>query len=139
MSTEPLVCAVYVSHAEHLLSGADLQRILDVSQRNNAADDITGQLIYAGGNFIQAIEGPENRIDALLARLKADARHKRLVVILRRPIERRAFGNWRMQFRRLAQADADQVAEMLPAENGGTRDSIAARLLAEFRRGNPLD
>lgn len=139
MNSEPLVCAVYVSHAERLMTDAELERILDISRRNNAVDDITGQLIYAGGNFIQAIEGPESRIDALLGRLKADPRHKQLVVILRWPIQSRTFGDWKMQFRRLSRADANQVAEMLPTDNGADRSSIATRLLAEFRRGNPLD
>lgn len=139
MNSEPLVCAVYVSHAERLMTDAELERILDISRRNNAVDDITGQLIYAGGNFIQAIEGPESRIDALLGRLKADPRHKQLVVILRWPIQSRTFGDWKMQFRRLSRADAHQVAEMLPTDNGADRSSIATRLLAEFRRGNPLD
>jgi hypothetical protein len=93
---EELLRAIYVSTATHDLRDAELASILDVSRRNNAAQDITGALGYHDRSFIQVLEGPKGLVEALLAKIARDARNTGLFVVHRSRIDERVFGEWSM-------------------------------------------
>ncbi len=71
-------------------------QILRISRTNNVRDDITGLLFFNGQRFLQALEGPENAIARTIARIRADARHRAIVVLSERTVEVREFGSWSM-------------------------------------------
>ena len=58
--------------------GPVLGDIRTVSKQKNRDDEITGVLFYENGNFLQAIEGPEQNIEALVERLRRDKRHRQM-------------------------------------------------------------
>jgi hypothetical protein len=89
---------VYVSSASRLLEDAELEAILSVSKRNNLRDDITGMLLYKGGNIMQVLEGPEEKVLALVDTLRHDPRHYGLQILLRNQIAERQFNQWAMAF-----------------------------------------
>lgn len=91
---------VYISTAAKDAVCAD---ILRTSRRNNGRDGITGLLYADGVRFLQALEGPEEAVEAAYARIKTDPRHKAQVVLSRREVEAREFGNWEMAERRPSQ------------------------------------
>ena len=93
---EGLLRAIYVSTATHDLRDAELASILDVSRRNNAAQDITGALGYHDRNFIQVLEGPKGPVEALLGKIARDTRNTGLFVVHRSRIDERVFGEWSM-------------------------------------------
>jgi hypothetical protein len=80
------------------MSDDELLEILRVSRRNNIERGITGLLLYRGGNFIQALEGPEDAIDELIDRIYEDPRHRGVQVLLREPKQQRYFPEWSMGF-----------------------------------------
>lgn len=138
-----MIGIVYVSTAPRLLTSEALDSILTESRRNNESNNITGMLLYADGNFIQAIEGPEEAIDALLARLRGDLRHRDVTIIARYPITERQFPNWSMAFRRVDGSRPNELADAFtdlrdPKFNleEAAPDSIAHRLLEGFRDRN---
>lgn len=75
------------------------QDILTVSRRNNARDRITGLLYADAGRFLQALEGPEDAVEAAYARIRDDRRHHAIVLLSRQQVDRRTFGNWEMAHR----------------------------------------
>ena len=87
---------VYVSHAEGEMSDAELERILEVSRRNNARDGITGALLHRDGSFMQALEGEESAVRAAYERIARDGRHGGVLVLMDEPIAERAFPSWSM-------------------------------------------
>lgn len=87
---------VYVSHAVGDLSVAELERILEVSRRNNARDGITGALLHLDGDFMQCLEGEETMVREAYARIEHDPRHAGAIVLLDEPITGRAFPTWSM-------------------------------------------
>lgn len=93
---------VYCSRAtvptESLLVIAD---ILAVAQRNNDRDGLTGALAINDGWFLQVIEGPSDRIDRLMDRIKADRRHTDVEVLQRQVIKHRLFDTWSMASARI--------------------------------------
>jgi hypothetical protein len=105
-AVDAMICLVYVSAATALFTDDDLVALLRQSRRDNASIDVTGMLLYAGGNFMQALEGDPTQVEALQERIGRDKRHHRVTTILRRPIEHRRFADWSMGF-----ATIDSVPE----------------------------
>ncbi len=86
--------------------------ILAESQRNNARDGLTGALAAHDERFIQVLEGPGQTLDGLLRRLEGDPRHRNIVVLDRRPIGERMFGDWAMANARFDPAKAEALARL---------------------------
>ncbi len=124
----------YISTAAAKTDGLVLDAILVVSRRNNIRDGLSGMLIFDGVRFLQYLEGEAFEIDAALMRIRADERHRGLVVLARKGIERRQFGDWAMASRRTIGGEslADAVIDM-------TRDcdpTVAAELVSFVRLRN---
>lgn len=86
---------------------ADVTGILEQSRHNNALDGITGLLWTDGERFLQVLEGGEEAVDACYARICADTRHRAIVTIVERTVERREFGYWA-----LAHKTGDALADV---------------------------
>jgi hypothetical protein len=98
---------VYVSSARPGLSPDEPEAILVVSRANNARDAITGFLYSDARRFLQALEGPEDKVKATIERIRTDPRHRAIVILSSREIAEREFGDWAMaHYRPGADADA---------------------------------
>jgi hypothetical protein len=131
---------VYVSSAIRLLGEEELVRILEVSRRNNARDDITGMLLYKDGNFMQFLEGPKPEVCALLDRIRGDARHHGMIILLQDEHAEREFGDWSMGFQtpgssKMASVPGyDDFLDLpLTSERFLAEPSLSLRLLMAFR------
>ncbi|WP_428408308.1 BLUF domain-containing protein [Hyphococcus sp.] len=109
---------VYASAS--VLASPDLESILEVSRRNNGSNGLTGVLLFAEGNFLQALEGPTRALDKTYARIVNDARHRQIIELYRMPIEERHFPTWSMGCPMLTTPRAPAAAFDL------TRDSLEA-------------
>lgn len=89
---------VYVSSATLDFSRDDLIELLQVCRRNNEARQITGMLLYKGGNFIQVLEGERESVRSVYERINLDPRHHGVLRMLEQNIEERQFSNWSMGF-----------------------------------------
>ena len=87
---------VYISTATE---EPDSDTILRTSRRNNARDGLTGLLYSDGVRFMQALEGPADKVEAAYARIRLDPRHRAAVVLSRRDVDEREFGQWNMAAR----------------------------------------
>lgn len=105
---------IYVSQAAQPMSEEDLTAILKKSRDYNTEDTISGLLIYKftpsenRANFMQLLEGPEDKVLAAFARIEADKRHHTKVVLEQGEISERNFPDWSMGFRN---ADASDLAK----------------------------
>lgn len=95
---------VYISSVAQRV---DLSGILAKSRINNRRDEITGLLYSDGVRFLQALEGPALAVEAAYERIRHDPRHNALVVLSRREVQAREFGDWAMAERRVGE-EADQ-------------------------------
>ncbi|AQR72467.1 BLUF domain-containing protein [Sphingomonas sp. LM7] len=90
---------VYVSSVNPNAPSADPTAILAASRVNNQRDGITGMLYSDKSRFLQALEGPADKVEAAFARIKADTRHRAIVILSNRTIDAREFGDWEMAHR----------------------------------------
>ena len=63
-------------------------------------------LLYAGGHFIQTLEGAEDVVDATFTRIERDPKHRDVFIALREEIEFRSFPDWSMGFESLSTEQA---------------------------------
>jgi hypothetical protein len=102
----PLIHLIYVSTSTNEMSDGELDEILATAVRNNKPRNITGMLLYAGGNFMQVLEGEESKVDEVFSRIATDPRHAGIMVISKELVAKRDFSDWSMGFRRLIEEDA---------------------------------
>jgi Sensors of blue-light using FAD len=93
---------VYVSAAVTWFSEAELRALLTSARFRNEHAGITGMLLYKDGNFMQAIEGPQDAVCALYKRIEADRRHQGLLVLDSGAQPARQFALWSMAFHDLS-------------------------------------
>lgn len=94
----PVQSVVYTSTAVTEFTGRDLTALLTVSRRNNARAGLTGMLLYRAGRFLQVLEGPPEPVRALMGRIRSDASHHNVRVLLEEPAPARQFPEWTMRF-----------------------------------------
>ena len=89
---------VYVSAAVKPFTKEELLELLSVARNNNTKLDVTGMLVYKDGDFMQVLEGDEETVRKLYAKIDCDTRHRRTMIILQGPVASRAFPDWSMAF-----------------------------------------
>ncbi|HEX8302578.1 BLUF domain-containing protein [Sphingomonas sp.] len=125
---------VYVSSANRR-EAPDPASILAVSRGNNRRDGITGMLYSDGTRFLQVLEGPDERVEAAYARIQADPRHRAIVILSRRAIDAREFGEWEMAHHAPG-GDADAFIERIAELAANASSDIRATFegFAKVRR-----
>ena len=84
-----------------LLGSAAAQRtvvsdIVAAGAERNAAAGLTGALLFAGGVFIQALEGEPGALEAIFERICCDLRHRHLRLLEFSETHERIFAPWPM-------------------------------------------
>ena len=125
-----MLSLIYVSTSVKLLNDEELLGILKVSRENNSSRDVTGLLLYKGGNFMQVLEGPDEVVEAVFETIKADPRHKDVIVLSREQISNRQFPAWEMAFQNL---DNPEVKN-----EPGYSQFLQDEFIADVYRENPL-
>lgn len=123
---------VYISTAVGMPSGP---AILAASRRNNRRAGISGLLYADGKRFLQALEGPQEVVEEFYERIRRDPRHRAPVVLSRREVAEREFGNWDMA-ERLPGEEADAFLARVGDLVAGADASVRATFdgLAQVRR-----
>lgn len=116
---------IYISSTRTPFTPSELDEILRISRRNNAAVGVTGLLVAGGRRFLQVLEGPDAAIDIVFARIKQDKRHHAVVILSRTEIAEASFGQWSMGY-----------AHGGPAVGGATLPETVAELLAPITDPN---
>ena len=96
---------VYASAATVPFGQSNRIELLKIARQNNSALDVSGMLLYNAGSFLQVLEGPDENVDALFAKIQKDKRHARFLLLSRKIIQEREFENWSMGFVNATRAD----------------------------------
>jgi hypothetical protein len=106
---DPVYQLVYISRAARPLDDPNLTRLAASAARFNGSHAITGLLLHDGGRFIQALEGSQPQVEALMARIARDPRHDAIAFVERRAVASRQFGGWAMDARRVRDASGAKL------------------------------
>jgi hypothetical protein len=108
----------YTSLARLDLTDADLTDIHQTARHLNALDGVSGLLLFDGARFLQIVEGTEEAVDNLVARLRADPRHSAFEIRDQRFVAARSFPEWSMELVRVSAGylrARDELEPLLPA------------------------
>jgi hypothetical protein len=89
---------IYLSRATAPFSDEQLQNLLQECRQHNAAQEVTGMLLYGNEQFLQVLEGERGRVQALYARIYQDPRHRDVTLFAEKQIDARAFPDWSMAY-----------------------------------------
>ncbi|MGO9672679.1 MAG: BLUF domain-containing protein [Methylocella sp.] len=134
-----LSCLVYVGLANTEMSDQDLKALLKIAREENKQLGITGLLLYRDGFFFQALEGEEDKIDELFAKIRRDPRLHGVTPIYKKPIKERSFPDWSMGFSHMPDSALEHAEgfstflENPSAEYFTKNPSYAQALLENFR------
>ncbi len=95
-----LHCIKYQSALNAALSENELQALLAKARHYNAAHHISGLLLCRNEQVVQVLEGEEEALRVLYAKIQHDPRHHSLEVLADEPLSKRSFGAWAMALRR---------------------------------------
>lgn len=127
----------YTSLARLDLTDDDLERIHQTARHSNSLDGITGLLAFDGRRFLQIVEGTEEAIENLLARLRSDDRHSAIEVRDERLVDARSFPDWSMELLRVAPGYEEgrrEIESSLPATVAPHIRELALRMADALRR-----
>jgi len=99
----------YVSRQSHIMSEDDISALLQKCRINNTQKDITGMLLYFDGTFVQFLEGPEENLNHLFAKISKDKRHQDVILLLEGQTEKREFADWTMAYKKLSVYEVNKI------------------------------
>lgn len=127
---------MYISSVTDAMSPAECAAIAQRSAERNAADDVTGLLLFNSRRFLQVLEGPKEAVERIYARIARDGRHGAIVKLREQSVPAREFGAWGMAYDDPAhpsEALKDKVAALLEQAGASTRAHFIGT--AEMHRG----
>lgn len=130
-SLDRLIYRSVSTRPTHVL--ANLVELLGEAERNNSRAGLTGALAVHGDQFLQVIEGDPGVLDVLHRRLEKDGRHRDIVVLDRRRIDRRRFEGWSMASARITPELAPEL-EALMTDRSPSPDRLVGLMLEAVGR-----
>lgn len=91
-----LVRLAYISRLTPEVHEDEIAEIVRSAAEFNALNEITGIIAFEGDRVCQVLEGEEQPIDALYARILYDPRHVNVTILLNGSIDYRQFPGWSM-------------------------------------------
>lgn len=135
VASTALTQLIYVSSAVQPFTDQQLKDLLILARDANRKNEVTGLLLYKSGNFMQVIEGSEDKLDQLYSNILVDPTHSGVIPLMKEPIEHREFSDWSMDFKKLAPEEGEGFSEFLSAGSGNERElGNAKAVLLGFKR-----
>jgi len=88
-----LTTLIYKSQLNPSCKSLSLLALVEKAKQSNTLLDVTGILLFNGSDFLQILEGSEEVIETLFARISKDKRHDSVVELMRDYGPRRRFEN----------------------------------------------
>ena len=88
-----LTTLIYRSQLNPSCKSLSLHSLVEKAKHSNAALNVTGILLFNGVDFLQILEGSEEVIETLFAKIRRDKRHDSVVELMRDYGPRRRFEN----------------------------------------------
>ena len=131
---------LYTSVAKWKMSSLELTELLEQSRKKNLKLNITGLLVYHGGEFMQVLEGEKETILELYDTITNDERHTSVKTFWESSISERGFSNWAMAFVNTEGIDlltiegySQFLKEGFPSADVTDRQTIGKKLLLCLR------
>ncbi|MDX8351825.1 BLUF domain-containing protein [Cognatiyoonia sp. IB215182] len=110
----------------------NVDELLAVCRRNNAAMNVTGMLHYNGTNFLQVLEGGRAEVSAIYHRIAADPRHVNIILMACNDVRERIFPSWSMGLHEGMSDETKQIFLRYFPSNKVNPEAISVDSLLDF-------
>ncbi len=123
------------------INDKDFEDILEVAQKFNGENNITGCLLFHNQEFLQILEGDKQVVLFLFERIKKDKRHTHVSLITQGEIQNRSFTGWNLAFQKWCfntMADVKNVLSLQELENLVSvidKPTTAKKMFAHIAKG----
>lgn len=125
----------YISSASPPMAAGMIDDILAVSRRNNQRAGVTGVLVHDGRRFLQVLEGEPDAVWQTIDRIRADQRHRAIVMLNERTVASAEFGPWAMAGNAVRDGGPSAtLAEAVDRLVAGVSDPNTRALFSSFAR-----
>ena len=87
---------IYCSTAKNPLEFSVVKSIIQVAEKNNKDNNLTGVLFFSTKFFMQCLEGSREEVNKIYEKICRDERHHKFLIMDYRYIVKRDFPNWGM-------------------------------------------
>lgn len=108
--SQDIFSLVYQSTAAVQFSTQNLIDLLNKARQVNSSLGVSGMLLFKEGNFLQVLEGDQEAIVKLYAKIGTDFRHRNVITLSQSTLKERDFPDWSMGFHDLGIANASRPA-----------------------------
>ncbi len=136
-----MIHLIYVSSAQREMAEEELLLLLEQCRRRNRRQNVTGMLLYAGGNFLQVLEGEDKDVEEIYKDILNDERNNGNIVIDKDQISERTFPDWSMGFKHLTNQDkagikgfSEFLDRKMAPEEFINKSNEVVNLLCQFRK-----
>lgn len=126
---------IYSSEAKEAMTLTTLVVLLMQARALNERQHVTGALVYGDGQFMQVMEGEEDVIKDLYARVVNDPRHHDVRTLAEGPIASRSFAQWSMAFGEVPAAEFEVLQRVAAYQ---TPTQLASHLSSSSTVAEPL-
>ena len=134
---------IYKSRSIMPVDWALVNGIIETSQKQNVAREITGLLLATRTHFLQVLEGSFEDVNSLYCHIVRDPRHHQVQLVSFTCTEKRIFGTWAMHGVGLFNFNSE-ISEQLKASYGEedgevcfpTEEWSALSMIHDIRRSN---
>lgn len=117
---------VYTSRSAVDMSADDINTILNTARRRNAAEGITGLLLYHNRMILQVLEGEQVPVKACYERIRRDTRHRDVWVRMEGAVDTLFFTDWFMGYEQTD--DLPALGRIAAGKSLITLDQLKTRL-----------
>lgn len=127
----------YISEYARYLTKGEIERIGEVSVKNNSRDQITGALLVFDGKFFQILEGDDAVLEQTYQRILDDPRHTNVLCLnVENQILERRFPDWGMK---VIQLDESNDILLEPVKSILSSLTKSHRILEAYTQPTLLD
>ena len=88
---------IYISRAKQNFTSGDLAELHELADARSRSQNITGLLLFDGIRFIQALEGDDTAVQAVMSQIIEDPRHDNISYFNSITTDSRQFKSWTMK------------------------------------------
>lgn len=121
---------IYLSTSSIYFNPDTLEDMLTDFRERNAAEEITGVLLYNYGQFLQFIEGSDKAVNKLIKKIEKDKRHHSLVILETGQLTERVFPDWSMSYR--------DISHVMTTNDESFADALPLQLFTPLQLAHPL-
>jgi len=122
---------MYLSTATVKFTDEEIEKLLEIAQKNNKEKDVTGLLIIKGRSFLQCLEGSKENVLFIYNKIAQDKRHTDIIQVFEDQDDDRYFPTWSMGFKNISHLDTINSKKLINFSEIENKNNFSSDMIGE--------